>query len=417
MNTTKFLRNARCTVAATVLAVSFVSSCFAGVKEKIVHNFSDKNYFSPLSGVTFDSKGNLYGTIADEWGGAVYELIPTAKGAKYVELHRFCPYQGCTGGGAPDPGLILDEQGNLYGATIEGGTGYGCGYGGCGVVFELTPQSDGTWAETVLYNFTGFADGGGPYGGVVFDSAGNLYGATGVGAGCDLCGVVFELSPASDGTWTETTLYTFTDGSDGGFPTAKMSIDSSGNLFGTAAQGGIVNQSCPEGCGVVFELTTNGSGVWTQKVLYAFQGGADGIRPIGMTLDGLGNIYGTTTSGGVNNFGVIFKLAPGSPNWSENVLYTFSGGADGKEPSSTVTLDSNGNLYGTTYNGGLFGNGVIYECTPTGSGVCTEQSWSFNGSNGSNPEGGITFNSTGNAYGTTSAGGTKNQGVVFQIGK
>ena len=181
----------------------------------------------------------------------------------------------------PYAGLIFDKAGNLYGTTEFGGAN------NQGTVFEITPNSNGSWTETVLYSFTGSTDGGQPYGSLVLDAAGNLYGTTNFGgsSNCNLgCGTVFELTPSSGG-WKETVLYTFTGGSDGREPYARLLSDASGNLYGTTLLGGNIGSVCSTGCGTVFKLTHGSSG-WTESVLYAFQGGADGASPYdGLAFD------------------------------------------------------------------------------------------------------------------------------------
>jgi uncharacterized repeat protein (TIGR03803 family) len=212
----------------------------------------------------------------------------------------------------PYAGLVFDKAGNLYGTTEFGGTKTQ------GTVFEITPNANGTWTESVIYDFTGGADGGQPYASLVFDAAGNLYGTTGFGGStnCNLgCGTVFELTLGSSG-WTETALYTFTGGSDGRQPSSRILLDAAGNLYGTTLLGGNVGSVCSAGCGTVFKLTPGSSG-WTETVLYAFQGAADGASPYAsLVFDPTGNLYGTASAGGSSGDGAIFKLTPGSSGWN-----------------------------------------------------------------------------------------------------
>ncbi len=263
--------------------------------------------------------------------------------------------------------------------------------GGCGVVFELSPPSSGSgpWTETVLYSFTGSSDGAEPLVGLILDSQGNLYGATSNGGNesdasicgeSSGCGVVFELSPPSAGTssWTETVLYTFGGGSEGGPGGASgLIFDPSGNLYGTTFYGGNTTYCGGLGCGVVFELSqpSSGSGPWTETVLYSFTDGNDGGQPAsGVISDSKGNLYGTTTVyGGLGN-GAAFELSPpsgASGAWTESVLYAFSQGSDGFVPDAGLIFDSTGNLYGTTTDGGNLtaacdyaGCGVVFELSP-----------------------------------------------------
>lgn len=400
--------------ALAALAMALPTGTSAQVKEHMLHSFS--HGAAPTAGLTFDTSGNLFGTAWEGGTGLnsqVFELSPAPKG--FSVPYEFCSLPGCPDGGQPLGSLIFDSAGNIYGTTGTGGSGDGCGFGGCGTVFELTPNpAGGKWTETLLYNFTGFADGGGPSGALVFDSVGNLYGTAALLGNCYECGTVFELTPASGGGWIETTIYSFTRGADGGYPTSTLILDPRGNLYGTASQGGTVNQTCPTGCGVVFELTPNPGGVWTETVLHSFTGGADGATPnSALTPDAAGNLFGSTTAGGLDDSGVVFELL-GSDGWNENVLYTFTGGPDGKTPSGTLVFHGAGNLYGTSAYGGVSGNGVVFQLTPVGSGPWKEQVFSLSGKNGKEPFGGVIFDAAGNAYGTTAYGG-KGEGVVFQL--
>ncbi len=316
-------------------------------------------------------------------------------------LHSF---QGGTDGSYPQAGLTSDAAGNLYGTTFQGGTA------GVGTVFELTPAGGGTWTEKVLYSFGG-ADGNGPFGGVIFDAAGNLYGTT-IGGGTYLAGTAFELSPAGGGTWTEKVLWSFGNGTDGTSPAAGLIFDAAGNLYGTTQTGGT------NGAGMVFELTPAGGGSWTEKVLYSFGNGTDGEQPAaGLIFDAAGNLYGTTAFGGTSSKGTVFELTPaGGGNWTEKVLLRFNvtGGAN---PQAGLIFDAAGNLYGTTFGGGAYNLGTLFELTPAGGGTWTEQVLhSFgNGTDGSGPWAGLTFDAAGNLYGTTRYGGSYGGGTVFRF--
>jgi uncharacterized repeat protein (TIGR03803 family) len=258
---------------------------------------------------------------------AIASIAPVAAQTNEVVVHNF----GGAGGVNPYAGVIRDPAGNLYGTTLDGGAANE------GVVYKL----DTTGHETVLYSFTGGADGAQPVAGVIRDSAGNLYGTTqygGVGAG-----VVYKLDTAGH----ETVLYSFTGGADGAFPDASVIRDSAGNLYGTTLQGGIV------GTGSVYKLDTTGQ----ETVLYSFKGGADGGYPnAGVIRDPAGNLYGTTPLSGAANAGVVYKL---DTRGQETVLYSFRGGADGGNPSAGVIRTSAGNLYGTA-GGGRYGKGVLF---------------------------------------------------------
>jgi hypothetical protein len=316
---------------------------------------------------TTDLGGTPTGGCPGGTCGTVFELRPPKqKGGSWKEkvLYSFCSQSGCTDGAYPQDRLILDKEGNLYGTTNVGGLQGGCntsGFGGygCGVVFKLTHGTKG-WKESVLYTFNGTSDGGFPYAGVIFDKDGNIYGTTnGEGAGA---GTVYQLKKQTKG-WKEQTLYSFTGGADGGYPIAPLAIDASGNLYGTAEGGGV------DFYGTVFELKPTKSG-WTEKTLYTFTGGQDGGYPSASLVQHGNSWYGTAYGGGnksacYTGCGSVFKLTKSGKVWTETTLYSFQGGADGGEPENSVLFDANGNLYGTTTIGGDHGvYGVVYEVTP-----------------------------------------------------
>jgi len=324
----------------------------------------------PFAGLIFDAKGNLYGTTAGGGAsgfGTVFELSPPSGGTGSWTETLLYSFSGSSDGDSPVAGLIFDAKGNLYGTTVNGGSAFG-------VVFELSPPSGGTnWTESVLYAFKDSADGAYPYAGVIFDAKGNLYGTTSNGGNmsgpnCKVahgCGVVFELSPPSGGigAWTETVPYTFTGATDGGYPYAGLIFDSKGNLYGTTAQGGNTsgsNCSASDGCGVVFELTppSGGTGAWTETLPYVFNGGSDGANPYaGLFLDSQGSLYSSTAMGGNTSgsncssggCGVIFELStpkapvltlsPTSLSFGNQLLGTTS-----KAQSVTATNTGQGTL-------------------------------------------------------------------------
>jgi uncharacterized repeat protein (TIGR03803 family) len=276
-------------------------------------------------------------------------------------------FTGKPDGVSPVAGLVFDNEGNLYGTTSKGGT-YGRG-----TVFMLVPSSSGVWTEKVLHNFSG-RDGGGPKAGLIFDASGNLYGTTAFGGDFNF-GTVFRLVPVGGGGWTENVLHNFTGGSDGGVPLSGLVFDSAGNLYGTAYDGGVTSACvfvASSGCGTVFQLTPMSSGTWNENVLYAFLGGNDGYNPdAGLILDAGGNLYGTTTSGGsleaCDGFGcgTVFEVSPSSSGWIENILHIFTGTGDGENPLAGLTIDTSGNLYGTTEIGEGGGCcGTVFELMP-----------------------------------------------------
>jgi uncharacterized repeat protein (TIGR03803 family) len=330
--------------------------------------------------------------------------------SKYVILHEFGPAED---GVKPQSGLILDIAGNLYGTTSFGGD-LSCNDGlGCGTVFMLSPNSDGRWTHRVIHAFHA-SDGFNPEAGLVFDSSGNLYGTTvwggdpecSQGAGC---GTVFRLAPNLDGTWTESLLHKF-HGADGGNPTAGLVFDSSGNLYGTAADYGRENCTV-EGCGTVFRLTPKSDGSWAFAVIHAFYGPNNGSNPnASLVLDNAGNLYGTTTGGGTNSCfcGTVFKLAPNADGkWIFSVLYRFDG-SGGEEPESALVLDTAGNLYGTAALGCISNDacGTVFKLALNSDGIWTYSViHRFDGSDGDSPEAGLIVDAAGNLYGTTNLGG------------
>ena len=402
----------------------------AAQTESLLHSFDDSTGDAelPIGGVVADASGNLYGTGSGGGTtfhntGAVFELKPiTGRGWTEKVLHNFIGANGLYPVAAP----ILDASGNLYGTTIWGG-GLGvtyCGQDGCGTVWELSPKVGGGWTETLLHRFDpNGSDGLTPYGGLIFDAAGNLYGTTLLG-GTFIQGTVYELTPKAGGGWTEKILHSFGNGEDGQQPRASLIFDASGNLYGTTALGG------PYGVGTVFELLPKAGGGWTEKILHNFNSnGSDGYGPLGsLIFDASGNLYGTTAQGGsssscVNNqtptCGTVFELIPGlDGRWAEKVLHNFdNNGTDGINPMANLTLDASGNLYGTTYGGGSYGSGTVFELTPAGGGSWTEttvHSFGF-GTDGSEPNAGLIFGAGGSLYGTTFAGGAHAGGVVFEI--
>jgi uncharacterized repeat protein (TIGR03803 family) len=301
--------------------------------------------------------------------------------------------------------VIFDTSGNLYGTTVQGGAN------GVGTVFRLALTANKPWT-TVLHSFNG-TDGAEPAASVIFDASGNLYGTTSIGGNNSGRGTVFELKPQANGKWTETVLHSF-HGVDGDVPEAALILDASGNLYGTTNQGG--HQSC--GCGVVFKLTPSSSGHWTEAVLHAFSSKEDGAYPAAaLVFDGTGNLYSTMARGGSGGGGTVFELSPGANGaWKETLLHSFSKKEGGP---SRVIFDEVGSLYGETIYGGKQGYGTVFKLTEA-SGQWTETILlSFNGTNGIEPTGGVILDMAGDLYGTTAAGGLgcapSGCGVVFEI--
>ena len=378
-------------------------------QETVLYRFTTSTGADARGPLIFDSKGNLYGTT--EFGGAldrgtVFQLSPpTVSGNPWTETVLYS-FQGAplADGSGPFSGLVFDSAGALYGTTYTGGAH------NFGTVFKLSPPATagGAWTERVLYSFTGGTDGGLPFAGVIFGENGALYGTAKQGGSAGF-GVVYKLTPpgTSGGSWQETVLHSFTGGSDGLIPYAGVIFDGSGALFGTTEAGGTT------GNGTVYELTSGSGGTWTHTVLYSFQGGSDGSDPQGgLVFDASGHLYGTTLYGGGGG-GTAYKLSPPSVSgaaWSESILHSFSSG--GTNPLGSLILDAQGNLYGTAFGGGL-GFGSVFKLAPDGSFEALHEF--AGGTDGTNPSSNLIFDKSGNLYGTTTFGGGVGRGTVFEV--
>jgi uncharacterized repeat protein (TIGR03803 family) len=312
-------------------------------------------------------------------------------------------FGGTLDGGDPEGALTQDAAGALYGTTQVGGSA------GHGIVFQLVPPASGkgAWKETILHDFTDGNDGGNPFSTLVFDSEGALYGTTASG-GQNGAGVVFKLTPPKDGkgAWKETILHAFgASESDGFYPFGNLVFDKSGNLYGAADAGG------PYGGGAVFELNPpkSANGKWTYALAYSFGAAGDGSYPFsGVYYDSTsGDLFGTTAAGGKYSSGTVFRLSPKKSSWNEAILYNFTGVNDGATPSGQVVLDSSGAFYGTTLIGGTAGAGTVYQLSPN-----TKLPWKYHllhaftgGVDGQFPVGGLAIGVSGNLYGTTYGGG------------
>ncbi len=361
-------------------------------------------------------------------------------------------FTGGSDGANPLSGLFF-AGGNLFGVASSGGNS------GLGVVFRLSLSGQ----ETVLHEFTGGTDGANPQGRLVMDKAGNFYGTTTAG-GVSNAGTVFKVTRKG----IETVLYSFTGKPDGANPVAGLAIDKAGNLYGTTTAGGA------NGNGTVFKLAipTVSGGEWTEEVLYSFGTGTDGTIPVaGVAFDASGNLYGTTSAGGTYSYGTVFQLTPSTPTWKENILHHFELGSDGGVPYAGLVLDSGGNLYGATTEGGAggqSGGGTIFELShrsgswtftelyglsgwgisgsyrnlllvndkiyatthcdgPASAGTVYElthsgSAWTYNplynftgGTDGLFSISNLAADKNGNLYGTTLGGGTYGSGVAFKV--
>jgi uncharacterized repeat protein (TIGR03803 family) len=398
-------KTAMAALAATlVAAITMIGSLPAQAQTyNAIYNFTGGHDGSnPEAGLTIDHAGSLYGTTngGGVGFGAAFKLAHKGSSWTFNPLYSFA---GGSDGAGTYSRVIFGPDGSLYGVTYGTNSGFG-------TVFRLQPPATACksvlcpWTETVLYRFTGGSDGANPDGDLVFDQAGNIYGVTLKGG--DGYGVVYELT-RSGGGWTQSVLHTFEQGSGGTHPTAGVIFDKTGNLYGTAAFGGL-------GYGVVFQLTPSGSG-WTENVLYTFTGGNDGGAPIGgLIFDNSGNLYGSTFQNGVGSGGTAFELMFQSGKWTFELLHSFAG-TSGCGPQASLAFDQAGSLYGTTLCDGTNGQGSVFELTPSNGTWTYTSLHDFAGSEGGFPFSNVVFDANGNIYGTASEGGADGVGVVFQI--
>jgi uncharacterized repeat protein (TIGR03803 family) len=441
-------------------APAMAQTSAASIGETVLYGFfGGDSGTQPSGGVVLDRAGNLYGMTVDSGQdncnplsacGSVYQLSPPTNSDFWTNtiLHTFVGNAG-NDGAWPTGGLVMDEAGALYGTTAYGGSG-GCVLlgirGGCGVVFEMSPPSapGGSWTETILYSFQGGNDGYFPAGNLVFDEAGNLYGATAFGGGfgtCNgfygFCGTVFELSPptVSGDPWTERVLYSFKGGTDGANPNGGLVLDKRGDIYGTtyfgggtavAAEGGCTAQFAGgTGCGTVFMLSSDrGSrSGWNETILHRFKGRPlDGAAPLaGLAIDEAGNLYGTTSSGGKIGMGTIFKLSPPSEPqgfWVEDVIMS-SSWLVATLPETALIFDKAGRLYGTSQGGGLYGTGTAFRLEPPDSTYpawravvvgdfppIEQVAW---------PDGQLVLGEDGTLYGTAQVYDSRSWGTAFSI--
>lgn len=312
----------------------------------------------PYKGVTLDAQGNLYGTAvtggtgACEGGcGVAYKL--TNSGGSWTQrvIHYF---SGGNDGSGPGAGLTIDNQGNLYGMAPTGGAN------GLGVIYGLHPEAGGSWTLKVIHTFTGGADGATGSAGRLLLHAGHLYGVATAG-GENGKGVAFDLTPSKGAEWNLKTIYAFLGQPDAGFPYGGLLLDAAGNLYGTTYYDGANNLGC------VYQLSPAAAGRWTERVLYSFRGGGDGQNSISnLVADAVGNLYGTTSEGGAGcSCGILFKLAPGANGtWTESVVHRFHGPPDAAFAYNGLVADSAGNFFGATVHGGSDGEGAIYKVAP-----------------------------------------------------
>jgi uncharacterized repeat protein (TIGR03803 family) len=387
--------------------------------ETVLHNFTGLgDGRQPNSRLVSDSSGALYGTTqgTGQYGnGTIFKLTPPGRGKNYWTETTLYAFSGATDGGGPAGALTFGRSGSLYGTTAYGGE---FGYG---TVFQLSPRKNGndSWIETVLYNFTGASDGGQPGGGVIFDKKGSLYGTTQTGGNSSRNGTVFKLTPPKsvNTPWAERVLYAFDGVSNTVNPLSGLIFDNTGALYGTTVGGGQSH------CGSVFQLVppTKGQSAWTETDSYSFTCGADGENPYStLVFDDAGALYGTTDNGGNFDYGVVFRLAPsdGRNNQrTETVLYSFTGDGDGAYPiAGPLVFDKAGGLYGTT-SGAPVNYGSVFKLLKKPDGWTEITLYQFTGGmDGGNPVSGLLLRDS-KLWGTTALGGAFGNGTAFKVGR
>ena len=388
----------------------------------VLHSFTGGIDGGGPNGGLIVQQSNLYGLAAGGGSagfGLAFKLDRRGTGWLLTSLYSFAGVEDGPDGADPTGQLAFGPDGRLYGTTFTGGVDcLNQGYG-CGTVFSLAPPARatgnvlGSWTETQLYAFPNIVEGRWPeYGSLVFDPSGNIYGTT-INGGHNGLGNVYQLTRSGD-SWTENNLYSFS-GADGEGPFSGVIRDAAGNLFGTAIQGGGGPlYLCPNGCGTVYELSPSATG-WTENTIYVFQGGSDGATPVGgLILDAFGNLYGTTSAGGVPSGGTVFRLTPSSNGWTHTVLWSFIGF---QGPYATLTMDTAGNIYGTTTKDGpQYGLGSVFKLAPVNGGWTETDLYQFTGgSDGWYPVSTVSIDQQGNLYGTASWGGAYGYGTVWEI--
>jgi len=403
---------ASCILAVIGLRPVFSASAPPASSEKVVYSFNngaDGGY--PVSDLTLDSAGNLYGTTTAAGStacnggcGTVFELKRLQNGWKEEVLYSFI---GGADGATPKAGVIFDRSGNLYGTTARGGDTYGDG-----TVFKLTPSSRGGWTESIIYSFNYYGSPGrNPAADLVFDAEGNLYGTTSQSeiGNCQLgCGAVFKLTPQSDGSWKETTVYDFKGAPDGGSPSSGLVL-SSGKFYGMTEIGGTGLCFFAPGCGTFYELTQNSDGSWTETVIYNFvPGGGFGKYPSGEPLlNNATQVSGTSSAGG-DGYGTVFELRQTKKSgWQQSETHIFFGEpGDGNGPTGRLVTNPQGDQFGVT-SGRYAGHGTVFQLAHSQAGWREKILHVFAGPpDGGGPAAGLASDSQGHLYGTTQYGGS-----------
>jgi uncharacterized repeat protein (TIGR03803 family) len=379
----------------------------------------------PQAGLAMDRAGNLYGTTKDggigrdqyectEDGefygcGTLYKLSHHGSSWVFNLLYQFTTVDGAV----PVQAVTIGPNGSVYGPTTYGGPSCPPYFYGCGTIFNASPGPTfrvsvlAPWFETVLFAFPGLGQGGPNPSSVTFDTAGNIYGTTPYGP--FNFGDIYELTHSRSG-WTENILYNFTGGADGELPTSVI-FDPAGNLYGATSRGG--NNGCSFGCGTIFQLTPSGSG-WTKTILHTFNPATDGGYPGAVVRDQAGNLYGMAAASAYGEPGNVWELSPAEGGWTFTVLYWFATSV--YNGSAALAMDASGNLYGVTAYGGTYSNGNVFKLARSEGGWTYTDLYDFTGGNdGCHPLGSVTLDADGNIYGTTSDCGADGGGTVYKL--
>jgi len=419
------------TILHLVLLICAITPMVHAQTFTVIHNFTGGTDGGlPLTGLTVANNGKFYGTAwvggiqngnCSLGCGVIFQLVNRGGEWLLTPLYQF---KGGLDGANPQGRPIIQPNGTIVGSAENGGGGQCTGFAaGCGTIFTLRPSPSasgnalGLWNENVLYRFQGGSDGADPFGDVVLDAAGNIYGTTqtgGFSSNCSPvgvgCGTAWELSQ-SDGNWTKTMLWGFGDGTDGIEPFDGLHFDQAGNLYGSTYTGGVSEK------GTVFQLTPHGQS-WSESIVYSFTGNSDGgLLHSGIYVDASGNLFGATTDGGSGVGGTVFELSQVGGAWNFSLIQSLSSGGPREcGPVRDLVIDTAGNFYGTTRCDGANQLGSVFELSPSGNGSWTYTSLhNFSGPDGSQPFGNIVIGQDGNLYGTTSKGGQHNKGVIFVI--
>lgn len=390
----------------------------------VLHDFTNGiDGGQPVTGLTVAGVDAFYGTArvgGHTDNGLVFRIANGGGGWVLTPLYNF---QGGTDGANPFAPVVSGPDGRLYGTTENGGGGNCNGFGtGCGIIYALSPgprvsgRSLDNWRAAILYRFQGGFDGADPFGALVFDSGGSIYGTTQIGGSSTHClpqgvgcGTAYKLS-GSGNSWTKAVIWSFGNGLDGIEPFNGLQFDNAGNLYGTTFTGGSSSN------GTVFELSTSGLG-WTESVLYNFTDTVDGGLPYtGVVVLPNGDLVTATADGGSGGGGTVVELTSSGMNRQFNLLYSLTNPAQGQcGPFGTLLMDSAGNLYGTTRCDGANSLGSVFELSPSGNSWTYRSLHDFSGSDGQNPYSSLVMDRNGNLFGTASAGGRYGYGVVFEI--